>query len=248
MISSMENGRFKSFVKLKQKKYRHQEKKFLVEGEHLVTAAIEAGVVAEILLCEGFEGNFSFDSGNFDVVCLSEGLFLKLAYAVTPQRVMAVCYMKEMVPEIDKRLLLVDDVQDPGNLGTLVRSAVAFGFDGVVLSGNCVDLYNDKVIRATKGALFGVPIVRVHLPSYVKDLQSSGVMVYGATLDGKAMSLNDAPMLDRMAFVLGNESNGISNEVLDLVDGNIFIRISSAVESLNVGVAGSIIMQSFNQV
>ena len=139
---------------------------------------------------------------------LKESLFTQLASTQAPQSVMAVCEMKQKPVTEMNRLLLLDRVQDPGNLGTLLRSAVAFGFDGVILGEGCVDVYNEKVIRSTQGAIEEFP---------------------------------------RMAFMLGNEGSGVQTELLELTHQNIFIEMSENIESLNVSIAGSIIMYHFRQ-
>ena len=152
--------------------------------------------------------------------------------------------MKTKLIEKQNRLLLLDRVQDPGNLGTLLRSAVAFGFDGVILGEGCVDVYNEKVIRSTQGAIFKIPIEFHDLKEYVPLLQSNDVKVYGTSLqNGKPLGEIEEKV--KMAFILGNEGQGVSSELLSSTDGNIFIEMSQNIESLNVSIAGSIIMYHF---
>ena len=247
MITSRDNSKYKMWLKLSQKKYRQKEQLFLVEGEHLVFEAKKAGLIVEVLLCEGTslcEGIF-FDI-DAPVTYLTKSLFRKLTSTVTSSGVMAVCRMQEGNIKKNNRLLLVDDVRDPGNLGTLIRSALAFGFDGLVVSEDTVDIYNEKVVRATQGALFNLAINRKNLMDYISDLQGLGVVVYATTLNNNAQMMSDVIPTEYMAFVVGNEGAGIRESLVEACDGSVVIEMSSCVESLNVGVAGSILMYQFN--
>lgn len=152
--------------------------------------------------------------------------------------------MKSKIIERQNRLLLLDRVQDPGNLGTLLRSAVAFGFDGVILGHGCVDVYNEKVIRSTQGAIFKIPIEFHSLKEYVPMLQMKGVKVYGTSLEN-GQPLGEIEEASQMAFILGNEGQGVDSELLSATDRNIFIEMTQNIESLNVSIAGSIIMYRF---
>ena len=245
LIESSSNPKIKKWTKLKQKKYRYQSNEFIVEGEHLVLEAMNSHVVKEILVKEGsmVHLNLAFNE-NHPIYILKENLFAQIASTETPQPIMAVCEMKSTLIEKQNRLLLLDRVQDPGNLGTLLRSAVAFGFDGVILGEGCVDVYNEKVIRSTQGAIFKIPIEFHDLKEYTSLLQANGVKVYGTSLqNGKP--LGEIEETVKMAFILGNEGQGVSSEVLSSTDENIFIEMSQNIESLNVSIAGSIIMYHF---
>jgi len=241
MITSKENSKYKMWSKLLQKKYRLKERLFLVEGEHLVLEAKKAGAIVDVLVCAG--ASFEIDA---PITYLAKPIFEKLGSTVTSAGIMAVCRMPAGNIKKNNRLLLVDGIRDPGNLGTLIRSALAFGFDGLVLSEDSVDVYNDKVVRATQGALFNLPISRRNLSDYVAELQASGVVVYAATLNDDAKIMGDVLPADAMAFIVGNEGEGVREFLVELSDGDVVIEMSSAVESLNVGVAGSILMHHFN--
>lgn len=242
MITSKDNKMYKGWVKLLQKKYRQKNQMFLGEGEHLILEAKKAGVLVEILLCGGV--SLEIDA---PVTYLSKPLFEKLASTVTTAGMIAVCRMKEHEIKQKNRLLIVDGVSDPGNLGTLIRSALAFGFDGMVISEDTVDIYNEKVVRATQGAIFNLPIIRRNLADYIFSLQQSGVVVYAATLDTDAKILDDLAPVEKMAFIVGSEGAGIRNELISISDGCVIIEMAQAVESLNVGVAGSILMYQFSK-
>jgi len=241
MITSKDNKLYKEWLKLSQKKYRQKEQLFLVEGEHLILEAKKAGVLVHVLLCEDI--SFSIDA---PVTYLAKSLFEKLASTITSAGMMAVCRMNEREIKNKNRLLLVDDVKDPGNLGTLIRSALAFGFDGMVVSEDTVDIYNDKVVRSTQGALFNLPIIRRNLMDYVADLQKSGVKVYSTALNAEAKMMDELVTSKSMAFIVGNEGAGVKKSLVEICDECVVIQMATEVESLNVGVAGSILMNWFN--
>ena len=242
MITSKENSKYKMWSKLSQKKYRTKAQLFLIEGEHLVVEAKKAGVIVDVLVCEGV--SFDIDA---PITYLTKPLFDKLATTMTSAGIMAVCRMQEGDIKKHHRLLLVDDVQDPGNLGTLIRSALAFGFDGMVLSEGTVDVYNEKVVRATQGALFRLAISRSNLMTYVADLQKLGVVVYATTLNADALVMKDVNPTEYMAFIVGNEGAGVCESLVVACDGSVVIEMASDVESLNVGVAASILMYYFKK-
>ena len=246
LIESSNNSNVKRWMKLKQKKYRSQFNQFIVEGEHLVLEALKAKVVKEIIIREHSQLPDSIQPHECTVYQLKESLFIQLASTQAPQSVMAVCEMKQKPVTEMNRLLLLDRVQDPGNLGTLLRSAVAFGFDGVILGEGCVDGYNEKVIRSTQGAIFTLAIESHSLSDYIKRLMEQGIHVFGTSLyHGSPLStIEEFP---RMAFMLGNEGSGVQTELLELTHQNIFIEMSENIESLNVSIAGSIIMYHFRQ-
>jgi len=241
MITSKDNPNFKKWVKLSQKKYRQKEKLFLAEGEHLAVEAKKAGVLVEVLVCEGTVVEI-----DAPVTYLASHLFGKVSASVTPAGIVAVCRMKETKAAANNRLLLVDGVQDPGNLGTLVRSALAFGYDGIILSEDTVDIYNEKVVRATQGAVFEVPFQRGDLLEAIGKLKNDGVFVYSTALNCQSITIDDVPAAEKMAFIVGNEGSGVRQELIDSSDGAVIIPMSGLAESLNVGVAGSILMHQFN--
>ena len=136
---------------------------------------------------------------------------------------------------------MLDDVQDPGNVGTIIRSAVAFGFDTVVLSNSSVSKYNDKVIRATQGMLFKVNVLTTNLLDFIPKLKNSGYEVYGTNVIN-GISVKDIKNVNKIAVIMGNEGAGVSDGVSKLADKNLYINMNDSCESLNVSVAASIIM------
>ncbi|RHS93305.1 TrmH family RNA methyltransferase [Erysipelatoclostridium sp. AM42-17] len=235
MITSVNNKIIKDLMKLKQKKYRQDY--YLVESKHLVDEAIKKGVADLIISTKPVETDM-------DSIEVSKEVMEKLAFTKTPQSIMARCKKIENDEMIEgSRYLILDSLQDPGNVGTLIRTALAFGIDQVILSHQSVDIYNDKVLRSMQGAHFHLSCIYRDLKEIIPLLQEKGVTVVGSALEnGKDIHLLEKK--EKMAFVLGNEGNGMSQEIIDICDVIGYIPIDT-IESLNVAIAGSIMMYHF---
>lgn len=227
MISSKDNAKIKELVKLRQAKYRNSSKMFLVEGPHLVKEAREKGYLVEAFSLEEKEG----------YTAVSEEVMKKIAQTDTIVSEVGLCKIKEEGKLTDK-ILILDAIQDPGNLGTILRSAKAFGFNTVVLGKGSCDVYNDKVIRSSQGAIFKLNILNKDLLSFIPSLKDYAV--YGTNVRN-GISVDEVKPACKMAIILGNEGNGISKEVDALVSKNIYLKLDD-MESLNVAIAGAIIM------
>ncbi|WP_369813787.1 TrmH family RNA methyltransferase [Halolactibacillus sp. JCM 19043] len=143
-----------------------------------------------------------------------------------------------------KKILVLDNVQDPGNVGTMIRTADAFNYDGVILGKGTVDLFNDKVIRATQGSLFHLPVVKADLQTLLPDLQARGVRLIASTLE-EAVPLEEVTVPDSCAVIVGNEGSGVASDIQELSDLKVKISINGRAESLNVGVAAGILLYYF---
>lgn len=238
MITSVHNDTIKNIMKLKQKKYRDEMNLFLVEGYHLVEEARRYQYIETLIttLDHQFEE---------PTIYVSQDVMKKLAFTQTPQPIMAICHKNSQNQNIVKgtRYLLLDRVQDPGNVGTIIRTALALGIDQIIMSKDCVDLYNDKVIRATQGAIFQMNIAIMDLKEVILILQNQDVKVYGTCLKN-ASSIDTYMKQSKMAFVMGNEGQGVSQDILNLCDHLVYIPIKS-IESLNVAVATAITIYHF---
>ena len=240
IITSLDNNRVKNWCKLKNKKYRDQNNMFLVEGEHLVLEAIKKGNVVEVIIDS--EMVFPIDVLKYYV---TKEVLKKITNLETPPTMIAVVKKIEE-KEIGNKLLLIDSLQDPGNLGTIIRSAVAFNIDTIVLGANTVDLYNEKVIRATQGLLFHINIVKRDLEIYIKDLKATDYQIIGTRVThGKP--IEQLKIKEKYAFIMGNEGSGVNEELLKLCDDYVYIEMNDSCESLNVGVAAGIIMYELNK-
>ena len=230
MITSLANSKVKEWTKLKDKKYRDETNTFLVESEHLVDEAIKKGVVKELISLE----NTKYQ----DATIVSYEVMKKITNQVTPPNVCAVCN-KLKVEEVKERALLLDDISDPGNLGTIIRSAVAFGFKNIVLSLHSVDVYNPKVIRSSEGMIFHVNIIYSDLIDFIN--KHSFLTIYGTSvINGK--KLNDLKFNKQVGIIIGNEGRGMSEELKQFCNELIYIPMNKNCESLNAGVSASIIM------
>lgn len=230
-ITSVNNPTVKTITKLHQKKYRKESGLFLVEGYHLYEEALKAGVVEQVFTTdEAIEGE--------NVTYVTMPVLEKLAQVKQPQGVLAVCRQLSTQTVTD-RVLLLDHIQDPGNLGTLLRSALAFDFDTIVLD-ETVDVYNDKVLRSTQGAIFHLQIHEQSIASFIQEHPEH--TYFGTAMAGVLLDEVNPPK--KLGLILGNEGAGVAPELLALTTKNITIPMSK-MESLNVGVAGSIILYHF---
>lgn len=231
MITSSQNKLIVEVNKLKQKKYRELNQQFLVEGNHLVEEAYHAGVLSMVLYTDKplFE--------DIDSYKVNDSIMSKLSEVSTNQGILGVCRMQSPALASHK-VLLLDSIQDPGNMGTLIRSASGFGFKIVVLD-QCVDIYNSKVIRSTQGAIFKIHFVQKDLLEYMEEFNEYTYIATELNTDHYLSDL-DLP-LERVGLILGNEGQGVRDSLIQKADRLVKIKMQG-MESLNVGVAGSILM------
>ena len=232
MIDSLDNKKIKEITSLKIKKYRDQYGLFLVEGKHLVDEAKKSGLLEEVIL---LDDEYDFDKK----LIVSEKVMKKLSFQDSLPSIMGVCKIKDN-KLIGSKYLLLDGIQDPGNLGTIIRSSLAFGVDTIVLSKDTVDLYNDKVVRGSQGMIFHINIIRCDLEEVINKIKGD-IKIIGTSL-GESTPLRLLEKTNKFALIVGNEGNGVKKEILDLCDDIVRIEMNKDVESLNVGVATSIIL------
>ena len=237
LITSLNNDRIKELVKLKEKKYRDSNKLFFIEGYDIVLEAYNKSLIKELYVLEGTDVDM-----DVPVTYVSYDVMKKISDMESVSEYYAVCYKKEEL-EIGNRIIILDGIQDPGNLGTIIRSAVAFNFDTVVLSKSTVDLYNPKTIRSTKGMLFNTNIIVRDLELFINDLDE--YIVYGTdVVNGN--DIKDIEVSSKVALVIGNEGRGISENIKKLCNKFIYIDMNDMCESLNASVAASILMYEVN--
>ena len=235
VITSLENKKVKDVVKLQSKKYRDLTNTFVVETEHLVEEAKKAGIIKDLFIVE----DEFVDNDNTYFV--TNEVMRKMSSMESPSNVLAVCEKNNSKEIIGDKILLIDGVQDPGNLGTIIRSSVAFGVTTIVLSHDTVDLYNPKVIRATEGMFCHINIISMNLEEAINIIKSRGIKVYGTNVvDG--VSVTSITDKNKYALIVGNEGNGVKQNIQDLCDLNLYIPMNNNAESLNVGVACSILL------
>lgn len=240
IYTSIDNKKIKDIKKLKTKKYRDKTNLFLVEGEHLVLEAYKSGYLKELILEQ--DTLFPLD---VETLYVTNDIINYISDLETPSMVMGVCEKKER-KNIGNKILALDGIQDPGNLGTIIRSAVAFNIDTIILGHGTVDLYNSKVIRGSQGMLFHINIISENLEDFLVKAKKDKYSIMGTKVT-HGNSLKTIEKKDKFVIIMGNEGNGISDEVEALCDEFIYIDMNPVCESLNVGVATSIILYQLDK-
>ena len=231
-IESLNNSKVKYWAKLKSKKYRDETGLFLVEGDHLVKEALETSSVLELISTKEEEKR-----EGIPFYLVTDAIMKKLSSQVSRSNIIAVCKKKEE-KEITGTVCPLDNIQDPGNLGTIIRSAVAFDINTLILGSDSVDLYNEKVIRSSEGMLFHLNILRMDAKEAIKKLKENGYKIYGTDVR-KGTNLKEIKFKEKSAIIIGNEGAGMKEELKAYCDDSIHIPIHC--ESLNASIAASII-------
>ena len=234
IIESVSNQKFKLINKLKMKKYRDKENLFIIESRKLVDEAIASSANIDfIFLREGV----SFDSP-YKTLVFSETLFNKLSSMTSPDGIGAVVRKKESRELTSDKILLLDGINDPGNIGTMIRTSEAFGFRDIILMPGTVDIYNEKSLRASMGSIFRLNIVEMGYEN-IKKLKSS-YKILAADMDG--LDIREYERKTKIILAIGNEANGLSDDIRDFTDDFVKIPMEGEIESLNAAIAASIIM------
>jgi TrmH family RNA methyltransferase len=235
MITSLENKTVKQLCKLHHKKYRTDQ--FLLLDEELIAAAKKAGHLTKLVYAG--ELPFSFD----DTLEVSQDVLDKIAGREGLSFV-GVSRMIEEKRSFGKRILLLDHLQDPLNIGRIMEAAVLFGFDSLILSPGCAEITNEKCLAASKGGIYELNIVHGDLLEEITALKKAGYRIYATGLRNNTKQMHEVEAEERMAFILGNEGSGVCEEVMDAADQVMKIDMRN-IDSLNVGMAAAIIMYRF---
>ncbi|MCR5589985.1 MAG: RNA methyltransferase [Lachnospiraceae bacterium] len=252
MITSTSNDKIKHVTQLvRNTKARRKEGVFVAEGTRFASEIpedklVECFVSEDYLKTDPDLSVFGYDTEPVEV---SSAVFGKMSDTDNPQGILCVCRQDQhdLNDFLSKRkgavrLLVLEGIQDPGNLGTMIRTAEGAGFDAVIADENTVDAYNPKVIRSTMGSIFRVPFISVSdLPGTVEQLKNAGITVYAAHLDGKR-NYREEEYGDRIAFLIGNEGNGLSEEITKKADILVKIPMQGKLESLNAAIAAALLM------
>ncbi len=257
MITSESNAQIKELVKLqKNTRQRKKSRCFVVEGIKLTREAAQHGKLQKVYIGEQLyqqqwqgcpEQEISTEFGGVVVEIVAENIFNQISETVTPQGILGVVQMPEYTLEAilgNKRqlFLMLDNLRDPGNLGTILRTSEGAGMSGVILSKESVDLFNPKVVRSTMGAIFRVPFVYVEdLSETIEKMKGKGISVYGTMMEG-SQCYDQVDYQQPVGIVIGNEANGISEEVGQRLTGRIRIPMEGELESLNAAVAAAVVM------
>ena len=236
MLSSTDNEKVKLFKKIRNTKYIKTNKLFIVEGEHLVVEAIKKNIVKYILIKEDYDY-----SSEYEVIKCSEKVMKYISTLDSVPYIMAVCNLIEEKEEIGNKIVILDNVSDPGNIGTIIRNSVAFNIDTIILSNESVNKYNDKLIRSSQGMIFHINIISLDILEALNKIKNKNIEIIGTSLHTD-IYLNNLKHLEKYAVVLGNEGKGISDKVLNECSQLVKIKINNNCESLNVAVASGIIL------
>lgn len=254
VISSKENEMVKKIRSLKEKKYRDIENSYIIEGIKLVKEAIaEKAKIKNIVICEECINNGEIDKdtlyeiAKFNVIYVTEKVFKLMTDVKTPQGIIAVIEKKNLNKNIDYSqdvIIALDGVQDPGNLGTILRTVDSANLNQIILSKEVADPYNPKVVRSTMGAIFRVNIIEVeNLKETLEEIKTNNFKVMVTALDTKKSIYNTEYV--KKVIVIGNEANGVSKEVQSIADEKVKIPMLGKTESLNASVAASIMIYEY---
>ena len=245
-IKSTSNSKYKYIKSLLTKKARDKNGEYTVEGIKSVSDAINSRrIISTIAVSEYFYNNVNFEyPNNVDLLVVDDLIFPELCDTITPQGIIAVIKAESGSNfEFDENgeYVYCDNIQDPGNLGTIIRTAEAAGFSAVLLSPNCVDIYSPKVVRASMGSYFNIKIINNIKTDDILAMKNKGLKIYGGSLRDNSCDYRLVDYSAPVMVVIGNEANGISDNVLDLCD-SVKIPIVGRAESLNASVAAGILI------
>ncbi|QTU83315.1 RNA methyltransferase [Carnobacteriaceae bacterium zg-C25] len=244
-LTSVQNPRVKSWKKLHTAKGRKKEQRYLIETWHLVEEAHRANQLIECMLTQEAYDTYGSQL-TVPISIISNDVMNELTQTQTPTGVFGV--VKTSIQQsVDKKgkYILLDGVQDPGNVGTIIRTADAAGFDGVIIGEGTVDVFNDKTVRAMQGSQFHIALYKGELVTVIEQLQQQNTRVLATALDATSQDLLTVEKSDNVAIVVGNEGSGVSTNVLEKCNQTVYIRMLGQAESLNVAVAAGIAMYHF---
>ena len=253
-ISSKDNSLIKHIKRLKEKKYRDEYGEYVIEGLKLIKEAIQENTeIKHIVVCDGcdnsemIESHLKFEMARLDFIYVPQNIFKLLSDVENPQGVLAVIgkASKKINIDINEDIILaLDDIQDPGNLGTILRTADSVGLKQILVSKGTADSYNPKVVRSTMGAIFRVNVIECeNLKESLKNLQKKDYKVMTTSLKSKKTIFE--VNYKKKIIVIGNEANGVSKEILNLADEKVIIPMLGKTESLNASVATGVILYEY---
>ena len=259
IISSKTNSTIVKIAKLSSKKYRNEYGMFMCDGVKLLKEAADFGAdIKYIIIRNNFKLDFDLETtikncqkNGTKILVVNEAVFSKISEENAPQGIISVCSYLDNISnstidvnfEKHEKIIALESVRDPGNIGTILRNAAAFGIDRIIMSNDCADVYSQKVIRAAMGAVLKLKIdISSNFIDTIKTLQKAGKNVLGAALDPDSLILGERKISNDDVIIIGNEGHGLSNEVLSAVNDTIFIPIEKNTESLNAAMASAIFM------
>lgn len=244
VITSYDNQHIKLIQKLKTKKYRDELDKYILEGFKLVDEALKTSISVDIYISDFLEDDSKIshyiDNPLCKIYVIEEKIFSKISILETSQGIIGVCNKPNLSNIDGDLLLLLDRIQDPGNMGTIIRTADAAGFNGIICSSGCVDLYNPKVIRASMGSIFHINIFQnCNLYDCIKNMKNYSIIGTSLNASREYKSLQER---SKYGVIIGNEGQGINKDLLELCTDTVKIPIYGKAESLNASVAAGILL------
>ncbi|MBP3637656.1 MAG: RNA methyltransferase [Clostridia bacterium] len=240
-ITSLKNPKVQQWKSLKDRKGRRETGCFLAEGRKMAEEALLSGFQVEALLVDEARLSEFPLPDNVPVYALSEHVLAAVCDTKTPQGIAAVVKMQTNAA-MGRKVVALDGVQDPGNVGTIIRTADAAGLEGIILSEQCADVFSPKTLRATMGSIFRMPLaVTGDLPGYLTSLRENGYSVISSQLDGEPFYQRQ-PVGEKFCLIIGNEGNGISDEVKATATHKVKLPMRGGAESLNAAIAAGIMM------
>lgn len=254
VITSKDNEIIKNIRKLKDKKYRDTANQYMVEGIKLIEEALEEGAkIDKIVVCEEcvkdstLEQNLLYEIAKYDCIYVNEKIFSTLTDVTTPQGILAVINKENSEESIDynqEMIVILDGIQDPGNLGTILRTVDSVGLNQIIVSSNTADAYNPKVVRSTMGAIFRVKVIEsTDLVQTIKNIKKHRFKILATSLQTEK-SIFDVEY-NKKAIIIGNEANGVTDEILAVSDVQAKIPMLGKTESLNASVATGVILYEY---
>lgn len=254
IISSKDNEIVKNIKKLKEKKYRDLNNEFVIEGVKIIKEAIQEGAkIKRIVICEeciengSIEQKFLYEVSKYDIFCVTKKIFDTITNVMNPQGILAVIDKSDKEADINYKediIVMLDNIQDPGNLGTILRTIDSADLSQLIVSKETADSYNPKVVRSTMGAIFRVNIITSdNMVDTVKKLKKHGYEICITSLQDSE-SIYDVEYKKKV-IIIGNEANGVSEELRNLADKRLIIPMLGKTESLNASVAASIVVYEY---
>jgi len=247
-ITSLDNKLVKHICSLHQKKYRDMYKEFIIEGENSIIEALKSNFeITHVLYAPELYEITSLELNGISPTSVTKDVMCKISDTITPQGIMAVCKIPEnSFSNKFSKVLFLDRIQDPGNAGTMIRTADAMGFDAIILSQGCADPYSLKVVRSTVGSIFHIPIIyNVNSIDTLAQLKNRNFTIYATALN-KSKSIEDTTIFSPFELIIGNEGQGVSEEIKNMSDYLIRINMPGNAESLNASIAAGILMYKFS--
>ena len=253
MISSKDNTIIKHIKQLKEKKYRDKNGEYIVEGIKLIKEAVQENAeIKHIVVCDGcdnseiIESHLKYEMSRLDFIYVPQNIFKIISDVENPQGVLAVIGKKnnEIIDTSEDLILALDDIQDPGNLGTILRTADSVGLKQILVSKGTADIYNPKVVRSTMGAIFRINVVECdNLKESLRKMKNNEYKIMITSLKAKNSIYNTD--YKKKIIVIGNEANGVSKEIQSIADEKVIIPMLGKTESLNASVATGVILYEY---